>query len=178
MSMWIQYDVTAFGDCRAIGKFFKLDPENDIHYIDRFGFSFGQKNVPGMRFGKLVEQNPNLVFLVRQTTDYETTWLLERFDTASNKTQQILVEQDGHYTEGYPSSINKRILIEYTEEFPTLPAKHLARQKGFEEFRWKMFFDYGKISFMLSQADKYEEMAYIMADEFGVDFDNQPLDVE
>jgi hypothetical protein len=41
-----------------------------------------------------------------------------------------------------------------------------------------MFFDYGKISFMLSQADKYEEMAYIMADEFGVDFDNQPLDVE
>jgi len=75
MSMWVGHDITAYGDRQAIGKFFNLAPEN-IHYIDHFDFSFGQKSVPGLRLGKLIEQNSDLIFLLKQSTDQILSGLL------------------------------------------------------------------------------------------------------
>lgn len=69
MSNWYHIDVTGFGDRKAIADFFKL-PEDDVNYINSFDFSFGQKNIPGLNLYKLIVNNPELIFLVKEDTDY------------------------------------------------------------------------------------------------------------
>lgn len=169
MSIWFQHTVTALGDRAAIGKFFNLDPEKDIHYIDSFTFSFGQKNVPGLRLGKLIEQNKNLIFLIEQSSDYDTVWWLERF--VGDTHQHIQIGRFAHAEYG-GNQINKLILEKYAEKFPYLMAKHEAGTRAFD---WKHFFnDFDTAAAMLSQADQYKEMTpYAKAD---LEFDNQELE--
>lgn len=158
MSIWYQYDVEAMGDRNAIGKFFNIDPEKDVHYIDRFEFSFGQKNGPGLRLNKIIELNSDLVFLVTQHIECDTvSYWLDRFDKSTDTFQHVYLYTDGPGTR----KISKKALEEYTKELPSLPAKHIARQKGFEEFRWSMFIGLERATRMLAQADEYKEMVIL-----------------
>jgi hypothetical protein len=170
MSIWYQYDITAVGDRKAIGKFFNLDPEKDIHYIDSFEFSFGQKNIPGLRLGKLIEQNPDLLFIVKHSTDYDITWSIERFDQATLQHQHVTVEYIRHDMDAL-GKINSLLLEEYSKVFPYLMDKH---QSGERPYEWKWFFnDYTRTAAILSQASKYEKMDMLIPAD--VEFDNQPL---
>lgn len=153
MSIWYHYDVEVMGKREALAKFLNL--ELDDVRIENFKFSFGQKNGPGLRLGKLVVQNPNLIFLVKESVEVDSVaWWIERFDKSSQKVQRVHIEDSGEYI----VEINKKILEAYTKEYPTLPAKHLANERGFEGFRWSMFFDFETAENMLNQADQYEEM--------------------
>lgn len=155
MSIWYHLDVTAIGvDRKAVAKFFNLDPETDVR-TDVFRFSFGQKNAPGLRLGKIVEQNPDIIFLVQQSVEVDTNqWWIERFDKIPNQHQFILIQDFG----AVENKINKRIAEEYEKELPGLTMKHLNGQKGYEEFRWSTFFnDFGKAATMLRQAEDYKE---------------------
>jgi len=150
MSIWYHFNVEAYGNREAIGKFFNLDPEEDIHYIDRFSFSFGQKNVPGMRLGKLIVNNPDLVFLVKNSVEDSTYISLERF----NERLTIEISQRGVFTE-----VNKKLLEMYKKEFPTLIEKHLKLERGFKGFRWSYLIgSHEKISELLNNANDYRDM--------------------
>jgi hypothetical protein len=169
MSVWYHYDVEAIAvDKRAVAKFFNLDPETDVR-VENFEFSFGQKSGAGMRLGKIVEQNPDIIFLVNESIESDTSnWWVERFDKITNEHQYIPLSTTGSYT----TEINKRVLEEYTERFPNLPEKHFAGEKGYEEFRWSMFFnDFGKAASMLRRASQYQEMIMPISQE-DIDFDN------
>lgn len=156
MSIWYQFDITAMGDRAAIGKFFNLDPENDIHYIDSFDFSFGQKNVPGLRLGKLIEQNPDLIFLVRMAVEVDTVvYSLENFNKETQKYQRILIQDSGYTSNRF----NKRLLEEYRKRFPELAEKHLQKLEGFNRYRWEYLFnDFKKSALMLNEFEQYKEM--------------------
>lgn len=157
MSVWYHIDVTAIAANKtAVAKFFNLNDSWEDVRNDHFEFSFGGKNAPGLTLPKIIEQNPDLIFLVNQQIECDTSqWLLMRFDKVSGKHQHIFIQDSGTWN----NQINKRILEEYTKENPTLPEKHWSHQKGFEEFRWKMFFnDFDKCAAILNQADQYEEM--------------------
>jgi hypothetical protein len=170
--MWAQYDIKALGDRKAIGKFFSLDPEKDIHYIDSFEFSFGQKNIPGLRLGKLIEQNPDLIFLARQSTDYDVVYALERFDQANNKLQRIFIERSA-YGEYGGNQLNKKLIEEYAQHFPYLMDKI---KDGSRTYDWSYFFnDFGKAADILSRADDYKEMTD-PAIEANLEFDNALLE--
>ena len=136
MSTWYQHKITVLGNQESIGKFFNLDPKEDIHYIDSFEFLFGQKNVPGLRLGKLIEQNPNLIFLVDTTVEcYSYSLWIERFDIATSTHKCINVENwNEHYTPAGIYEYNKLLLEEYSKKYPTLSVKHFAREKGYESF--------------------------------------------
>lgn len=158
MSIWYQYKVNVLAvDKAATARFFNLDPENDVRgYGDSFEFSFGGKNGPPIRLGKIVEQNPEMIFLVEESVEVDTVsvWL-ERFDKIPNEHQRIFLYTTGMAT----TKINKGILDLYTQEFPTLPAKHFNGERGFEEVRWSMFFnDFGKAATLLRRHKEFEEL--------------------
>lgn len=153
MSMWVGHDITAYGDRQAIGKFFNLDPEQDIHYIDHFDFSFGQKNVPGLRLGKLIEQNPDLMFLIKQRTDYDVTWIVERFNKLLDKREYVVVMMENFEFDGI--KFNKLLLDKYNEEFPFFIEKHKMRTVQYD---WTRYFNFEKISEVLNNSVKYSEM--------------------
>lgn len=159
MSIWYQYNVVAFGDRKAIGKFFNLDPENDIHYIDRFDFSFGQKNVPGLRLGKLIEQNPDLIFLCRQSTDYDDTWSLHWAPKADEPTKYLFLYQN---TFGMGEQFSKEIIKEYEKKFPYLMEKH---HEG-RPYEWEWFVgDFGNAARLLANPDLYSERIFSSSQE-------------
>ncbi len=177
MSIWYHYDVTASGDRKAIAKFFSLD-ETDIHYIDHFEFNFGQKNVPGLRLGKLVEQNSDLIFLIKQSVEGDTSWWIEKFDEDLQQHQYIRIESSRDYG-GSPcrsTEYNKLILEEYKKENPELTAKHLAGLKGFEGFRWSSFFyNFEKTAAKLKRFEDYKEMITVMSKDDFDDHDDSPF---
>jgi hypothetical protein len=158
MSIWYQYEIDVLAvDRGATAKFFNLDPEKDVTaYADHFKLSFGGKNMGSMRLGKIVEQNPDMIFLVEESVEVDTVsvWL-QRFDKIPNEHQRIFL-----YTTGMVNTkINKEILDLYAKEYPTLPVKHLTGEEGYDDFRWSMFFnDFGKCATLLRRHKEFEEM--------------------
>lgn len=157
MSVWYHYDVhTIAVDRAATARFFNLDPEKDVNaYADSFDFSFWGKNMPSLRLGKIIEQNPEMIFLVKERVEDSVSWWIDRNDLVADQHQHIFLYTSGQVT----TQINKKILEEYTKEYPTLPVKHVNGEKGFEEFRWSMFLsDFGKVATMLRRQEEYKEM--------------------
>lgn len=144
MSVWYHYDVTIIGNKREpLAKLFGL--ESDDINTDNFEISFGRKNMPGMRLGKLIDQNPDLVFIVKESVENSVAWWVQKGD------KQILIEDSGDVI----VEINKRVLDEYTKKYPYMMEKH---REG-RPYEWKSFFyDYDKTVAMLDQADQYKEM--------------------
>ena len=170
MSVWYQIDVTALAaDKTAIAKFFGLNDSWEEVRTHSFEFSFSGKNAPSLSLRKIVQQNPDLVFLIKQSIEIDTEqWFITKFDAIANEHRFILI-QDFGFVE---NKINKKILEAYTNEYPTLPPKHLENQKGFEGFRWRMFFnDFDMATLMLNQADQYQEMVPVQF-KIDLDFDN------
>jgi hypothetical protein len=172
MSIWVQYNVTAFGDEKSIGKFFKLDP-NNINCIDRFSFSFGQKNIPGLRIDKLIENNPDLIFLVKMSVEFDQEISLQRFDS-NTKQHQLVIIQD--LDRQGNNLINKKLADLFIESYPELFNKHLNQEKGFEEYRWEYILkDFHTMNDVLSNAVQYDEMIYPVSS-LDLDFDNSILE--
>lgn len=154
MSIWYQYDVVAFGDRHAIGKFFNLDGEKDIHYIDSFHFSFGQKNVPGLRLGKLIEQNPDLIFLVHQSTDFDDTWYLHWAPKANEESKYLFLHQNVY---GQGDEFSKNILEEYKKKFPYLMTQHYEGRR----YEWEMFVgSFENAASLLGKAEFYKDRVF------------------
>ncbi len=154
MSIWYQYKVIAFGDRKAIGKFFNLDPESDIHYIDRFDFSFGQKNIPGLRLNKLIEQNPDLIFLVHQSTDFDDTWYLHWAPNPDEPGKYLFLHQNRH---GEGEEFSVKILEEYKKKFPYLMQQHHEGRR----YEWEMFVgSFANAATLLGNRDQYKEKIY------------------
>lgn len=173
MSIWYHLDVTAMAaDKKAVAKFFNLEDSWEEVRTSWFEFSFGGKNAPSLHLRKIMEKNPDLIFLVKQSIECETVqWFLMRFDRASGKQQNIFVQDIGPWN----NQINKKILEEYSKEYPSLPAKHFAKEEGFESFRWSMFFNFEQAADMLNRADQYGEMIDT-GTETDIEFDNVPLE--
>ena len=178
MSVWYQLNITALAaNETAVAKFFGLDASREDVRTDSFEFSFGGKNGPSLHLAKIMEQNPDLIFLVKESIEGDTVqWFLMRFDKNSGTQQSIYIQDSGSYT----NQINKRILEAYTQKYPILPAKHFAYEKGYEGFRWTMFFnDFDMAALMLNQADQYQEMISIITDDdFGDDCDFSHLKLD
>jgi len=120
--------------------------------------------------GKLIANNPDLVFLVKNSVEGGTYISLERF----NERLLIEVSQYRMYTK-----INKELLDEYTQKFPTLVEKHLRWEKGFQGFRWGYFLNsYEKISKLLDNANDYRDLICLPDTSFDetLGFDNEPLE--
>lgn len=157
MSVWYHINVHVIAENKtAVAKFFNLNDSWEDVRNDHFEFSFGGKNAPGLTLHKIVEQNPDLIFLVNQSIEVDTNqWFLMRFDAVSGKHQNIFIQDMGEWN----NEINKKILEEYTKENPKLVEKHLSEEKGFEQFRWNSFFyDFNKCAYMLNRADQYKDM--------------------
>lgn len=157
MSIWYQLEVTAIAkDKSAVAKFFGLDNDYKDVRTDRFQFSFGGKNGPSLRLAKLVEQNPDLIFLVKQEIECDTVeWLITRWNINSNQQQFLLIQDFGPVS----NKISKKVLEEYHKEFGETTIKHLNGERGFEDFRWESFFgDFDQSAEMLNHAEDYKEM--------------------
>lgn len=162
MSIWYQYNVTCYARDRvAVAKFFNLQPTPDEVRTDMFEFSFGGKNAPGLKLGKLITENPGLIFLIKQSVEVDSiNWWVCRFDM-----DHATIPEEGIYqsislysANGYQGAIevNKKILEEYAQKYPTLAAKHIPRLEG---FRWDMFFnDFDSTSAKLKKYKEYGEM--------------------
>jgi hypothetical protein len=163
MSNWYDYRVTVFGPPNEIGKFFNID-SSDVNYLDSFDFSFGQKNGPGLCLEKIIKQNSGLVFFISQTIEISNSSLwIERFDSASNEFQRILVET-------HDGDINKRLLHEYELKFPYLLEQH----KNGRPYEWKMFFANAPSKEYLKYTDSFREMVIPVSEE-EINFDNGSL---
>lgn len=174
MSIWYQHDIKVLGDRKAIGRFFNLDPEKDIHYIDTFEFSFGQKNAPGLRLGKLIEQSPDLIFLVKSSTDYNSYLSLQRFNEnqIDDGFQNILIMSTNY--DPINVQVSKLLYEEYSKRFPYLLDQH----KTGRPMEWKLFFnDYQKAIDILNHTDDYKEMiAPFPLGEPDLEFDNMAVE--
>ena len=137
MSVWYQLEVEAIGNQQAIGKFINLNPKEDV-YIDNFKFSFGQKNAPGLRLWKIMQQNPDLIFLTKMSVECDTVqWHLEKFDAASGEHRRILIQDFGPAV----NRISKKVLEDYEKALSGLAVKHLNGEKGFEELSMVIPYD-------------------------------------
>lgn len=157
MSIWYQVKVHAIArDKSAVAKFFGLDDDYKDVRTDMFEFSFGGKNAPSLTLRKIVERNPGLIFLAEQHVECDTVeWFLTRWDVDTNQQQFFWIQDFGEVT----NKISKKVLEEYEKKNPELTVKHLAGKKGFEDFRWTMFFnDFDKMVEMLNHAEEYKEM--------------------
>lgn len=164
MSTWYDFDVKVMSNnSSAVAKFFNLNDTLQDVRTDWFEFSFSGKNGPSLNLNKLIEQNPDFIFLVKCSIESENiSWSLSRFDRVTDTHQTISIQNISHYG----SEINTKILEAYTTAYPTLPAKHFANEKGYEGFRWSMFFNnYEMASFMLSKFDQYETMRQVDVDD-------------
>lgn len=174
MSVWYQYNLHAIAvDTRAVANFFGL-PNKDV-YSEYFELSFGGKNGGCLPIDALVKDHPDIIWLIEQhvESDTENIWI-QRYDNIVQENQAIHIESRGFIN----NEINKRLLDEYERAYPGLSKKHLDGQKGYENFRWNMFFsDFSKAAHILRQFRDYEEMRPI-GFEADPDFDNQPLDAE
>ena len=157
MSIWYQDTVHVIAKNRAaVAKFFKLEDSFDDVRTDMFEFSFGGKNAPSLTLRKIVQENPDLIFLVKQTVEVDTEeWFLTRFDVVSNQQQFFWIQDFGQVT----NKVSKKLLEDYAKDSPTLVPKHLNGEEGYEKFRWTMFInDFDKAAKMLNHAEEYKEM--------------------
>jgi hypothetical protein len=157
MSIWYQCKVHAISKGRAaVAKFFGLNDSHEDVRTDMFEFSFGGKNAPSLTLRKIVQQNPDLIFLVEQHIECDTVeWFLTRFSTEKNEQQFFWIQDFGSVT----NKISKKLLEEYDAYSHELTMKHLEGLKGFEDFRWTMFLnDFDKIADRLNRAEEYKEM--------------------
>ena len=159
MSVWYKINALIIGANEDIAKFLNI-PKESVN-VGFFEFSYGNKNTSGIQEEKLLKQNPNLIFLFKLFVEISAPRIwISRFDKSSNIIQTIDLENPDY------SEINKRVLEEYTKEFPTLPEKHFLNIKGYEEFRWSMFLnDYTKVSAMLNDYLNYQKMITIFKPE-------------
>lgn len=157
MSIWYQCKVKAIAaDKTAVAKFFGLNDSFEDVRTDTFEFSFGGKNAPSLTLRKIVEQNPDLIFLAEQSIECDTVeQFVTRFDKIKNEQQFFWIQDFGSVT----NKVSKKLLEEYDKEHPTLVLKHLNAEKGYENFRWEMlFWDFNKAADRLNRAKEYEEM--------------------
>lgn len=172
MSVWYHLNVTAIAsDTAAVAKFFNLKDHWEEVRTERFEFSFGGKNAPGLTFHKIMKQNPDLIFLVEQQIECDTVqWFIMRHDLASGQDQVIFIQDAGEYN----NEINKKVVEDFNKKY-SLPPDHWMLQKGNEKHRWQMFFgNFADSALMLSNAAQYKEMLPHHF-EVDLDFDNQPL---
>lgn len=157
MSTWYQAHMTAISEDKSpIANFFNLNDDSDDVRINNFTISFGCKNGPGLNFLKILKLNPKLIFLTNWQIECNTSrWCLDRYDQVSDKYKSILIQDIDYFNVEF----NKKILEDYSKEYPTLLEKHLSKEKGFECFRWEMFFnDFDKCAKYLDQEEQYLEM--------------------
>lgn len=157
MSIWYHLDVTAISkDQAAVAKFFGLKDSWEDVRTDRFEFSFGGKNAPSLTLRKIVEQNPDLVFLVKQSVECDTVeWFLTKFDSKSNQQQFFWIQSFG----SVENKISKKLLEEYHKDRPKWLEAHLEGKKGQENFLWDLFIsDFDKAADILNHAEEYKEM--------------------
>jgi hypothetical protein len=172
MSTWYQYNLHAIAvDTRAVANFFAL-PKGDIH-SEYFELSFGGKNGACLPIDLLIKDHPDIIWLIEQQVecDTENIWI-QRYDNIVQENQAIHLESHGFMN----NEVNKRLLEEYEKEHPGLSKKHLNGEKGYERFRWSMFFsNFSKAARILRQYKDYEEMTLPTIDA-DVEFDNLPLE--
>lgn len=157
MSIWYQLEVTALAKSKSpVAKFFGLDDDYKDVRTDRFQFSFGGKNAPSLTLKKIVEKNPDLIFLVKQEVEVDTVeWFVTRWDSVKNEQQFFWIQDFGSVT----NKVSKKVLEQYHKEFGETTIKHLNGQKGFEDFRWEYFFgNFDQTAEMLNHAEEYREM--------------------
>jgi hypothetical protein len=89
MSIWYQHEVHAIAkDRAAVAKFFKLDDSNQDVRTDMFEFSYGGKNAPSLMLRKIVQENPDIIFLVKESIECDTVeWFVTRFSVEKNEQQ-------------------------------------------------------------------------------------------
>jgi hypothetical protein len=157
MSIWYQTSVTCLAANKtAVAKFFNLDDSYDDVRTDRFEFSFGGKNGPSLRLSKMMEQNPDLIFLINEDIECDTKqWFLMRFDVVSKAQQYIRIQDFGMVT----NKVSKKMLEEYHKEYPKWVEAHLEGKKDQEKFLWDSFItNFDKAAEMLNRAEEYKEM--------------------
>lgn len=176
MSTWYNYDVKAIAaDEKAVKKFFNLSSDKDVR-TESFEFSFGGNNGWGMNLDQIAKQNPDIIFLVSSTVECQTgnDWI-QRFDSLTNEMQEVLIYSAGYFGD----EINKKILEEYGKEYPTLVAKHIANEKGYENFRWSQFFSFNRAALILRREGQYKEMvSLITSDDCIIDNDFSHLELD
>lgn len=173
MSIWYQLNVTCIAKNRAaVAKFFGLRDSHEDIRTDMFEFSFGGKNGPSLRLASIVEQNPDIIFLVKEQIECDTVhYFLIRAGKEPNNQQFINIQDSGHVN----YCVNKKLLNVYQKAMPELTKKHI---ENMESFRWiYILSDFEKSATMLDQADQYEEMFIVSTKaDIDFDFDNQPLE--
>lgn len=166
MSIWYQLKVHAIAKGRAaVAKFFGLDDDWKDVRTDMFEFSFGGKNAPSLTLKKIVQQNPDLIFLVEQHVECDTVeWFVTKWDSTKNEQQFFWIQDFGNVV----NKVSKKLLEEYDAYSHELTMKHLEGRKGFENFRWTQFLnDFDELADRLNRAEEYQEMVNPWA-HFGV----------
>jgi hypothetical protein len=157
MSIWYQHNVHAIAkDKAAVAKFFNLENSFEDVRTDMFEFSYGGKNAPSLTLRKIVKENPDIIFLVQEEVECDTVgWFITRFNEKINQQQFLWVQSFGAVT----NKLSKKILEDYNKKYPTLVSKHLDCRKGYENFRWEIFFsDFSNNSYILDHIEDYKEM--------------------
>ncbi len=157
MSIWYNINVTCFAANKtAVAKFFNLSDSFDDVRTDKFEFSFGGTNGPSLRLSKMMEQNPDLIFLIKENIEFDTEeWFLMRFDVVSKTQQVILIQDFGSVT----NKMSKKMLEAYHKEYPKWVEAHLEGKKDQEKFLWDSFItNFDKAAEMLNHAEEYKEM--------------------
>lgn len=170
MSVWYDIKCYVYGDRESIAKFFNLEIE-DV-FVDNFEIEYGRKNMPGLGLVRLIEKNPGLIFLVRESVECDTViWSLHRYDEASKEIKGIMIQNSGSASH----EVNAKFLEMYMTKFPGLAEKHEDKQKGFEGYRWTYLLNsFDKMNNLLKNADQYRKMVCPMMDA-NLEFDNQPF---
>lgn len=156
MSTWYQITCNVIADDKSsVAKFFNLDPNEDVR-TNSFEFSFGGKNGPSLRLGKIIEQNPGLIFINKMSIECDTVqWHVERFSPSTKAHQRILIQDFG----SMQNKLSKKALEEYEKSMPGLAIKHLNGVKGYDEFRWSYLFnDFTNVAAKLDKAEEYKEL--------------------
>ena len=156
MSIWYHCEVTAIAANKtAVAKFFNLDDDYKDVRTDTFQFSFGGKNAPSLTLKKIVQQNPDLIFLCKQDIEGSTIeWFLTRFDVKSNEQQFFWIQDFGDVV----NRVSKKSLEDYVKSMPGHTLKILNGEKG-HDFRWSYVYgDFDKAAEALNHAEEYKEM--------------------
>lgn len=155
MSIWYQLDVTAMAkDKSPIAKFFNLEDSFENVRTDRFEFSFGGKNAPSLTLWKIVKQNPEMVFLIKQSVECDTVeWFLMKWDTATDKQQSMLIQTFGSVN----NLMSKKVLDDLEKKYPGAAKNHLSGTSGNQGIDWSTFIYLEQATDMLAHAEEYKE---------------------
>lgn len=156
---WFEMHVMA-KDRAATAKFFNFDEDKDVTgYGDRFELNFGGNYGPSLNMRKMVERNPDLIFLIKESIECDTVmWFLIRFDAATNTTQQIRIEDSGEMV----VELNKRLYDEYTTKYP----RHFQGKDKFSNIRWDSYLtSFEECEKILNKAEEYRETVSPMGED-------------